>query len=321
MTASLSSKQFFRNASVNTVLPFSQAWWLDAVVGEENWDVAVVRGGDGGLKAALPYVIGRKWGISASTQPPLTQTLGPWLAPTSRKIAKRLSEEKELMGALIDQLPDFGLFSQNWAPEMQNWLPFYWQGFQQTTRYTYRLHELNDEKLLWDGLDQKIRTDIKKASTRFAVSVSETDDIGEFLDLNLKVFSRQGKKLPYSTDLVHRLDAACASRKARRILIARDGDGRAHAGAYLVWGAGRAYYLMGGSDPELRNSGAGSLCLWEAILRSREVATIFDFEGSMLEPVERFVRAFGAVQTPYFNVSRTVSPVLRLRSIVRDLRR
>ncbi len=225
------------------------------------------------------------------------------------------------MGDLIDQLPPFGSFSQNWSPEMQNWLPFYWRGFRQTTRYTYQLRCLNDEKLLWDGLDQSIRTDIRKASSRFSVSIQETDEVEEFLELNRKVFVRQGKRLPYSVDLVGRLDAACSSRSARRILIARDSDGRAHAGAYLVWGGGRVYYLMGGSDPELRRSGAVSLCVWEAVLRSREVASIFDFEGSMLEPVERFFRGFGAIQTQYFNVSRVTSPLLQMRQLAKELRR
>ena len=31
---------------------------------------------------------------------------------------------------------------------------------------------------------------------------------------------------------------------------------------------------------------------------------MFDFEGSMLRPVERFFRGFGSLQTPYLRVSR-----------------
>lgn len=298
---------------------FSQPWWLDAVAGELGWDVVLVCADRGGVKAALPYVKQLRWGIPISGQPPLTQTLGPWLAPSSRKLAKRLSDEKDLMGALIDQLPTFGWFSQNWSPNIQNWLPFYWRGFKQTTRYTYCLHQLDDGDRIWEGLDQKIRTDIRKATRRFGVFIEESDDLSGFFDLNQKVFFRQGKGLPYTFELVQRIDAACHIRGSRKILIARDADGKAHAAAYIVWGAGRAYYLMGGSDPDLRNSGAGSLCLWEAILRSRAHASVFDFEGSMLEPVERFFRAFGAIQTPYFNVSRTTSRLMMLREFAKGV--
>ena len=41
-----------------------------------------------------------------------------------------------------------------------------------------------------------------------------------------------------------------------------------------------------------------------AIIRARVVTDVFDFEGSMLQPVERFFRAFGSRQTPYLRVSR-----------------
>ena len=81
-----------------------------------------------------------------------------------------------------------------------------------------------------------------------------------------------------------------------------------------------AYYLMGGGDPELRNSGATSLVLWEAICRQPEIVEVFDFEGSMIEPIERFCRAFGAVQTPYFRVSHTPSKLLRFMNGLRGLK-
>src|SRR5919106_2186938 len=65
-----------------------------------------------------------------------------------------------------------------------------------------------------------------------------------------------------------------------------------------------ASYLMGGSDPRLRTSGAMSLLMWEAIKFAGQVARRFDFEGSMLQPVERFFRAFGARQVPYARLTR-----------------
>ena len=46
-------------------------------------------------------------------------------------------------------------------------------------------------------------------------------------------------------------------------------------------------------------------------MRAGEHTDVFDFHGSMLQPVERFFRAFGAQQTPYLSVTR-MSPALRL---------
>jgi hypothetical protein len=109
------------------------------------------------------------------------------------------------------------------------------------------------------------------------------------------------------------------SQGVRRIFVARDPAGRPHAGVYLVWDEGSAYYLMGGGDPEVRGSGATSLCLWHAIRFASTVTASFDFEGSMIEPVERLFRAFGAEQTPYFAVSRINSWQLRARIALREI--
>jgi hypothetical protein len=61
---------------------------------------------------------------------------------------------------------------------------------------------------------------------------------------------------------------------------------------------------MSGIDPDLRNSGAMSLLVWEALRFAATVTERFDFEGSVIEPVERFFRAFGGAQKPYFRVTR-----------------
>lgn len=298
---------------------FSQAWWLDAVA-ENQWDVALVTKGDE-VVAAMPYVLKQRWGMTIISQPLLTQTLGPWIRPSHAKYAKRLSREKDLMEALIEQLPEYDHFSQNWHHSQSNWLPFYWKGFSQTTRYTYRIESLDrcDEETLWTGLQQNIRTDIKKARNRAGVAVSTDKSISDFLKLNDMVFQRQGKKTPYSQTAVRKVDEAAGARECRKIFIAEDEQGRHHAGVYLIWDQNSAYYLMGGGDPDLRSSGATSLCMWEAIKFASTVTKCFDFEGSMLEPVERFFRSFGAVQTSYHNISRTPSRALSITKALRSI--
>jgi hypothetical protein len=291
---------------------FSRAWWLDAAAGSEQWDVAMVER-EGVIKASMPFVMERRFGLNLIGQPLLTQTLGPWLRPSTAKYANQLAEQKDLLSALIDQLPRFDRFSQNWHHTQTNWLPFFWRGFKQTTRYTYILPDLSNADLIWENLLGNIRREIQKASARYSLRVRNDLDIDAFLNLNEMTFNRQGRELPYPRALVRRLDVECAARNCREILIAEDAEGRHHAGAYLVWDENAAYYLMGGSNPAFRTSGAMSLCLWHAIKRASSVSRTFDFEGSMVEPVERFFRAFGAVQTPYFEISKTASRLLRAR--------
>lgn len=313
-------KELYRNLcdSEATIPLFSQAWWLDAVAGD-NWDVALVKKGNQVI-GALPYVVKKKYGFTLLTQPSLTQTLGPWIKPTQKSYPKKLAYEKDVLGELAGQLPACDYYGQNWHCDQLNWLPFYWRGFEQTTRYTYRLPLTSSEEQLWNALQQNIRGDIRKAKEREGVIVRE-GSLGEFLALNAMVFQRQGRALPYSAEFVARIDAATSARNARDCLVAEGPDGKLHAGAYIVRSGNTAYYLMGGGDPELRNSGATSLVLWEAIRRQPETIKVFDFEGSMIEPIERFFRAFGAVQTPYFHVSRSNSKLFKLINTLRSLRR
>lgn len=290
---------------------FSQAWWLDAVVGNDKWDVALAKV-DGKIVAALPYVVKSKFGLKILSQPKLTQNLGPWISHGSGKYAASLARQKDLMGVLIDQLPKFDHYLQNWHRDQKNWLPFYWAGFSSAAKYTYVIEDLSNQEKIWGNFQTSIRTDIKKATDRYRLIVRTDLGVEDFLPLNKMVFSRQGKKIPYSDSLVRSIDCACNYRNARKIFIAEDHEGRRHAAVFVIWDENSAYYLLGGGDPALRNSGATSLCMFEAIKFASTVTKCFDFEGSMLEPVERFFRGFGAVQVPYFAISKTPSIPLRL---------
>ena len=48
----------------------------------------------------------------------------------------------------------------------------------------------------------------------------------------------------------------------------------------------------------------------KAIKFSSEVTKQFNFEGSMIKPIERFFRAFGAKQIPYFEISKSNSNLI-----------
>jgi Acetyltransferase (GNAT) domain len=302
----------------NTV--FEQPWWLDAVA-PGRWDEAIVRRGDE-IVARLPYAHRRQLGLEAIVQPPLTQVLGPWLAPTEGKYARRLETEKKLLGELVEALPPFDLFRQSFSHTLTNWLPFYWAGFEATVRYTYRIEDLSDLDAVRGEFQEQVRRGIKKAEG--ALEIVADFPLDELLRLNAETFARQGLEPPYSDALVHRLDAACSSRSARRILGAVDADGRTHAALYVVWDERTLYPIINARDPDLQAFGANTLLYWEAIRLAAEVSQAFDFEGSMIEPIEHFVRAFGGTQTPYFSISKVglkAKPALAARSALQAARR
>jgi Acetyltransferase (GNAT) domain len=285
--------------SVHT--PFEQSWWLDAVAPGKWGEVVVERQGE--LVARLPYVRKRKLGLTVLTQPPLTRFVGPWLRPSTGKYEKQLGVEYELMGELIKKLPPHDAYRGSFAPAVTNWLPFYWAGFEATVRYTYRLDDLSDPDKLWADVGGNVRSRVRRAQD--CLEIRTDVSLEEVLRINRALFERQGLSTPFDDALAYRLDDACRKRDARQIVAAVDADGRVYSALYLVRDATTTYLLFGGTDPELRSSGANSLVVWEAIRRSCGESRHFDFLGSMIASVERVNRSFGARQLPYFFVSRS----------------
>ena len=79
-----------------------------------------------------------------------------------------------------------------------------------------------------------------------------------------------------------------------------------------MWDNSSAYYLQGVTADKFKTTGSMSLLLWEAISRSASKSKAFNFEGSMIESIEHYFRAFGGVQTPYFEIKKTSSKFLKL---------
>jgi hypothetical protein len=273
---------------------FLQDWYLDACCQGGSWDAALLAR-EGVTIAAWPYFLKRKGPWRYVTMPPFVKWMGPWLRAPFR-------DERQVFrhyAQLLDQLPTISAFKQSFSPQATNWLPFYWRSYRQTTRYTYDL-AIENLDAVYDGINRNMRRNIKKAES--LLEVRQEENLDELYRLNRLSFARQGLRPPYSLDLLRKHDAALAAHEARASFFAVDAQERVHSAAYLIWDRHSAYYHLSGDDPALRASGAGPLLIWAAIRHTREKLGLsrFDFEGSMLAPVEAIRRQFGAMQTPYF---------------------
>ncbi|MDR3260754.1 MAG: GNAT family N-acetyltransferase [Tannerella sp.] len=280
---------------------FSQDWWLDAVCGEANWDVLLVEENNR-VQAAWPLYMPLP---DIVTMPPYTQTMGVWFAPPSAdtKYASVLEHRQAICKQFIGKL-ELRRFLQNFPYTFTDWLPFYWAGYQQTTRYTYLLNDLKNTERLWDNMSQNTRRNIKKAREQYHITVKQGISIDDFLYVQKQTFERQRQRNKQSSDVLRRLIEVCRKRRQGELWGGYDEEGRLHAAAFVVWQKHSAYYLAGGGDPALRHSGVQSLVLWEAIRFVSDQSELFDFEGSMLPGVERFFREFGGIQIPYFTISK-----------------
>jgi hypothetical protein len=236
--------------------------------------------------------------------PPLTPFLGPWWKIYSDKYAKKLSHEVGYLTELLEQLPPFDRFEQRWHPTHTNWLPFYWRGFSQTTKYHYIIEPALSEEEVWENFKDKIRKQIRKAQKELAVLVS--DDVHELFRQWQYTFHKQNMETPVNLSLLEKIFAEVQSRNCGKLFLAKDVAGHVHGALFIIRDRHTAYGLLSGADPA-RKSSAPALLLWHAIRYAVSEGLAFDFCGSMIKPVENFLRDFGGKQVPYFEISKTNS--------------
>ncbi len=313
------NKQKYKEFVHKENLPiFMQPYWLDSVCeyGME-WDVILYEKG-GEIWGSFVYCIKKKYGFTLITMPKLTQFLGPYIKyPKGQKYYKKLSWEKEIINYFIDNLPKFDYFNMNFHYSITNWLPFYWRGFKQTTRYTYIIeNNLNVEEL-----SKSFETDVKRRrrkAEKLGVEVFEGNDIELFYKLNKMTFERQRLKIPYSFEFVKKLYENCTINNACKMLFAKY-SGETIAANFLVYDDKSVYYLMGGIDPEKRDLGGMDVVMFESIKFALETNRDFDFEGSMIESIEKYFRSFGGIQKPYFQIKKVNSMILRLKNCLKEI--
>jgi len=287
-----------------TIPIFLRDWWMDAVSMDGEWNVKLYEL-DSEIMGVLVYYLTNRANKKVITLPPLTQKNGIWIKyPQYQKQVTKISYENKVTKELLNQLEkeDVYSYNQNFDYNFQNWYEFYWREYIQTTRYTYVIEDLGDLKKVYDNFDKSLRCNIRKAEK--VVQVKRNLSIEEFYNLNKITFERKGANIPYSFEIVKRIDEACKERKCREIFYAIDEYENINSAIYIVWDCHSAYYIMEGVNTEFLNSQATSLLLWKAIEHSSEYVKKFDFEGSMMQSIERFFRKYGGVQRQYFNIKK-----------------
>lgn len=297
----------------NKDLPiFFQDWYLDVACKEGEWQVAIVEKAHQPV-GVLPYYIKKKGPFQYITMPPLTKMMGPYVVPAFRKEPKFT----EICKALIKQLPPVAYFEQTFTYDITNWLPFYWAQYQQSTRYSFLL-DISDLDQVYRGFASNYRNN-KMKKAKALVKIVRDLPLTDFYRVNKLSFDRQGIAVPYSEEFVQHFDKVLGDYGSRTTFFAVDEAEQIHSVAYVIWDQQRAYYLMAGDDPDLRGSGASILLVWEIIKFVKEELGLneFDFQGSMIQGIERVRRQFGAKQVSYFLIQKNNSLIFKWLSTVK----
>lgn len=270
---------------------------MEAVCEGKLWDVILDRDAEGTINAALPYLIGRKMGLRYVIMPQLTQFGGPWLRSGSM--------EEEMLAAkrLIAQLKRLRLtyYQQNFAPEVTNWLPFYWAGYRQTTRYTYRINDISNTQSVFNRFDPSRR---QRQIQKLEGKLHEVEmSASEFADFHISYWASRGRKDLLSRSFMLRVIQTALDRGQGLLMALADEGGVVQGARFVVFDDRCAYSLLSALRPGHPN-GTSAMLFWQIICRLSWRTKAFDFEGSMDPGIEQSYRLYGATQVPYFRITK-----------------
>lgn len=317
-TLGLSNKDKYEHfCDLNKVPIYSKPWWMDAVCGEDNWDVWIYEKGNN-ILAAMPYYMEQRGEYRYITKAPLTQNNGIIFNSASEKakLASRLKYEEEVIDKACDFISSLGVdvYEQQYQTGFSCWLPFFWNHYTSMTRYTYVIGNTSDLGAVWDAISSKQRSIIRKGERN--TTLHEGLDIDVFYKEHEKIFLKQGLQCPFPFKLWARLFEACSAHDSSRILYRATNDGSIASIMFLVWDDKRVYQLLGGSIPEFQNLDSYETLIWDGIQFAHEIGRKYDFEGSVIKRISKSFREFGGMPEPYFRIRKVFNPeVLELEHL------
>lgn len=278
---------------MNTNSIFETQWWLEAVAPECDWQEYIIRDSSGLILARTVFP-----NKSSYTMPKYTQTIGIWINSEILESDTYGNEKKRITQELISKWPQ--KVNINIDSENQYFLPFIWSGYQVRPMITYRITDLSNIDTVYSSFAKVVKKNIKSASNK--TDIIDSDDISILKELVCKTFALQNRKVG-GIEVIDRIYQAAKANNSVKLLYALEKKtGEPYSGILLVYDNNRCYYLIGGTDPRFRSSGANSLLLWEGINFASQFCRTFDFEGSMIESIEHFFRQFGGTPITYYNI-------------------
>ncbi|MDI9490428.1 MAG: GNAT family N-acetyltransferase, partial [Bacillota bacterium] len=159
------------------------------------------------------------------------------------------------------------------------------------------------------------RNDIRKAE-KDGIMIDISDNFEQAFCLVEKTYTRQKRKATFKSSAFNYYDVLKKKNQCK-CFFAKDINHEPIAVVFIIWDNKRCYYLLGGYDSDKSHHGASALAMWEAMKFAKIELGVseFDFEGSMVRPIERFFRKFGGEQIPLYSVSWENSIIKNLRKI------
>lgn len=289
---------------------FSRPEWLD-IVAKNCWDVFIVTKGDR-IVASFPFVMQK----NKILMPAFTPRLGVYFWQQEEESISE-KDKRVITELVVSSIPKCHSFLMRFSYEFTDWLPFYWENYEQTTLYSYILDDISDVDSLQKTFSHAKRKNIKKAKK--SLNVYEDLELNTFYEHHKKSLAEQGRLISYSYDLFQEIYSCGEEKKFSKTFYAKNDD-EIVACIMIVYDNNTAYFLISSILPKHRNSGALTLLVLEALRFFSGKVKRFDFEGSMIKGVENSFRQFGTQQCSYFLITKKNTKLEKIKKMIKYLK-
>ena len=294
---------------------YARTWFLNSSM--PGWG-AVVVSKDDRWQAVMPLRICQKYGIGYALQPSFSQYLGVLFAPFLGKANQIIHKKREILQTLIAALPaDIRLFSYNFSPEFDYFLPFLRNGFEMRPRMNLTLSLRRPLEQIVGDFSTSILNHLKKARQN-GLSCREGTAIQVLSERMLQYGFIRTVSEQQTLESLWR----SAALQGRGFLLEVIGpDGQIQCSGLFLIEKEKAVFVASALDRPKRQFGSNSLLVVEAIKKCKSLGiNELDFKGSMLSGVEQFFLGFNPQQVLYFNITRNRLGMLE-RIVYRALKR
>lgn len=291
--------QFFELSALHGTL-FVQKNWVQ-LYGEKARCYGLFRDDDTMIGGLSLYATKLK-GVNSLITSPFAQHNGLfWVDQGITNPARKSSFLKEVSGIVADGLQSSGysFLKFELPPEVLDVQPFIWNKFEVQPRYTYRLDLSQGIEKIRAGLDPGTRSMLNKAEREGlqARRTSDPDLVAHFV-----INTLTSKKVKAPVKLARSIIQSYVP-TTEAIAVAVTINEKDVSCSFCVCDSQSAYYLLGGFDRSSANNATTTFGLWNCIVAAHEKGLkYFDFEGSMIQDIEKFFRGFGAELVPYHAV-------------------
>ncbi|MEM7163283.1 MAG: GNAT family N-acetyltransferase [Bacteroidota bacterium] len=285
----LKSLQFKVENREGNHLYTSNAW--RSIGGKERLSANEV---DSNTAISITYKVGTIKGLKALYTPSFQHRIGFFTS--------QIRNEKKVIRAFLEWLSNQSFpvvdISVSLHPDIFENVNTY--SFDISAKYVYKLPLLGTEEELFKGLKSYTRSNLRKAQKELILI--QKNDKSELIRLCDLTFDRQSTIYPRQ-ELMDILESQLLQKSRLDFFAQRDGVNI--AAVSILFDQERAFYLIGGYDKSNSHRGASTLAMWAALCAMKKKGIQeFDFQGSMIPGVERFIRGFGGEKVMYTSIQR-----------------